>query len=222
MPGSNAPIAHSAATRSRSRLQFSLRGVLLFTALIAVWGTHFLNQRSLEQLQARVAVMRQMAAELTVDDPSRISVVKRPPLWYDEQKWDVFLPTASYRLCVATEEVDEKDFAPIDQQMPLPQGQVRLELVQARTDSGWQVTVLQDDQVVMAVDKPASWDGGVGSLGGGNFARQEELLADEPVILMRRRFMIPTANNGHTNPTGPAAGVLLWIEKSAAVSAIAP
>lgn len=174
-------------------------------------------------MQSRVAVLRQLAAELTVDNPSRISVVKRPPLWYDEQKWDVFLPTAGYRLCVATQEVDDEDFAPVDQQISLPPGRVGLELVQARTDGGWQVTVLQDDQAVMVVDMPESWDAGIGSSGGGDLIRQQEFMADEPVVLMRRRFMIPLGNNGHTNPTGPAAGVLLWIEKSAAAApAIAP
>jgi len=189
--------------------------MLLLTALVAVWGTHFLNVRSTEQLAARVAAMRHMAAELTVDDPGRISVVKRPALWYDEQKWEVYLPGAGYRLCLATEAVDEKGLSPVDQTVPLPEGRVRLELTQDRTDGGWRVTVLQGGHEVMTVDKPSEWDAGVGSSGGGRFDTQQELGADEQVILMRRRFMVKSANNHFDTPQGPTAGVLLWIENSA-------
>ena len=213
--------ASAVATRPRTWLQFGLRGMLLLTALVAVWGTHFLNMRSTEQLKARVAVMRHMAAELTVDDPSRITVVKLPPLWYDEQKWDVFLPADGYRLCLATEEVDEKGFAPVDQAVSLPEGRVRLELVQNRNDRGWRVTILQDDREAMAVDKPTRWDAGVGSSGGGHFDRQQELAADEQVVLMRRRFTIKSTNNYET-PPGPTAGVLLWIEKRTAGDTTVP
>ncbi len=205
--------ASAVATRPRTWLQFGLRGMLLLTALVAVWGTHLLNLRSIEQLEARVAVMRHMAAELTVDDPSRIAVVKRPPLWYDEQKWDLYLPAGGYRLCLATEAVDEKGFAPIDQEVMLPQGRMQLELTQNRSGSGWRVTVLQDDREVMAVNKPSEWDAGVGSSGGGLYDRQQEFTVDEQVILMRRRFMVKSGNNNYDTPQGPTAGVLLWIEK---------
>jgi hypothetical protein len=211
MPGSMA-----SAARPRLRMQFSLRGVLLLTALIAVWGTHFLNQRSIEQLQSRVVVLRQMAAELIVANPNLISVVKQPDRWYDEQKWEVYLPSEGYQLCLATEEVEERGLAPSDQQISLPQGRVRLELIKIPTDGGWQVIVLQDDQPVLTTNKPKTWDSGIGSAGGGNFSQQQEFQPDDPVVLMRRRFMVSTGPHSSQTPQGPAAGVLLWIEKPVA------
>jgi len=208
--------APAVGPHQRSRLQFGVRGILLLTALVAVWGTHSLNRRSIEQLQARLPSMRAIAAELTVADPSRISVIKLPAMWFDEQKWELFLPSNEYQLCLATEEVDEQGLAPVDRQLPLPQGRVRLELAKKRTDAGWQVTVLHDDQVVLTVDKPQSWDSDNGSSGGGHFDRQQEFLPDEQVILMRRRFMVRISPTRSQSPQGPAAGVLLWLEKPAA------
>lgn len=196
----------------RRHFQFGLRGLLLVTALVAVWGTHYLNRRSIQHLQSRIAVLRAMAAELVVDDRSLITVVKRPQLWYDENIWDIYLPRADYQLHVATEAVDKDGVAPIDASVPLPQGRITVELRQERTDTGWRLTILLDEHEVIAVDKPAEWNAGIGSSGGGEFSAQEEKQATESVMLFRRRFMIPAGDGVGKTPDTPASGVLLWIE----------
>lgn len=209
----------SADTASRPRpLQFGLRGLLLVTALVAVWGTDYLNRQSIARIESQLPALQRMAAELVVDDPSLITIVQQPPLWWDENIWHVYLPGSDFLLHLASEMIDDAGTAPIDASVPLPQGTMKIELRQQRSGDDWRLSVLLDDQEVMAMDKPAEWHPGAGSSGGPQFSTHAEKQADEPVIMFRRRFYIPSGDGVGKSPDGPAAGVLLWIEPAAATA----
>ena len=208
---SEAALSRPATHRRRRYRQFSVRTLLLVTAAIAVWTAYIANERHNRKLNARIAAMRPLAHELAVEDPNRIAVVKLDELWYDENIWDVYLPPGQYRLFLATYDIDQDGLAPVRVSAPLAGGRHRLTLEQRREESGWQVAVTGNDAEILTVKEPPEWDPARGSMGGGQFSNSTQIPADQPVVLFRRRFSQPTTATQPSTPTGPTAGVLLWI-----------
>ena len=200
----------------RRGLQIGLRTLFLLVTAIAVWTVYFVNRRAIQQYEERTSAMRPLARELVVEDESQVAVIKQEPYWYDENRWAVYLPPylppGKYRLCLATREIDVSGLAPVVTSVPLSPGRHALGLEQEKTDDGWQVVVLREGQVILSNEEPKEWYPAVGSSGGGHFDRLEQREPSEPVVLFRRRFTRPTAGGRSMTPTGPADGVLLWIE----------
>src|SRR5215468_248973 len=88
-PGSSMP-----ASKPPGRRRF------LLMAAIAVWMAYFVNRRHNAALEARIKTMVPLAHELIIDDPKKIAVVRMEEYWYDENRWDLYLPEGRYRLCV--------------------------------------------------------------------------------------------------------------------------
>lgn len=194
-------------------VQVSLRTLLLLTAAVGVWVAYFKNRHDTADLAQKITSMRPLARELFVDDPSRIAVVKQEERWYDQNDWKVYLPPGEYRLCLATQNIDEKELAPINQSVSIDPGTHDLALEQTRIqDKAWRIVVMVDGEEVLRVEEPAGWNAGHGSSGGGQFSNSTQLPAHEPVVLFRRRFMVPTSPSGYAAPMGPCNGLLLWIE----------
>jgi hypothetical protein len=192
--------------------QIGLRTLFLLITVVAVWTVYFSNRSAIRTYEERIAAMKPLARELTIDDEFKIAVIKKEPYWYDENRWEVYLPPGTYRLCLATREIDESGFAPIAASIPLSPGRHTLSLEQVKTDDGWRVVVECDGQQVLATDEPKAWYPAVGSVGGGEFDSLTEREPSEPLVLFRRRFTLPAAGGRNTTPTGPADGVMLWIE----------
>jgi hypothetical protein len=91
-------------------------------------------------------------------------------------------------------------------------GRHRLALEQQQEKDAWRVTALRDGTGLLTVKEPKGWHPGLGSEGGGQYSVSEQLAADKPAVLYRRRFM-RGASGGTTTPSGPTDGILLWIEK---------
>ena len=184
------------------------------TAVIAVWMTVLINREKNKALEAQIATMRPLARELVIDDPNQIAVVKREELWFDDNRWDLHLPAGQYRLCVATREIDQTGFAPVVKSKRIEAGRHGLELKQQQTGTGWQVNVIQDGANRLSLEEPKEWDPKSGWSGGGQYSLSTQLPADQPVVLLRRRFMRPvgTSKTQTAPPRVPCEGILLWIE----------
>ncbi len=204
---------------SRGRWQVGLRTLFLLVIACAVWITHFNDRRDIATLEKRIATLHPLARELEVADPSRIAVVKMDELWYDENKWELYLPPGRYRVCLATREVDNHGFAPVVKSAAIGAGRHRLALDETEVDPGSRVVVTSDGAELLAVDEPRGWDDHSGSTGGGEHSISTQFPADGPVVLFRRRFSkkTPEGNGGYTSstPNGPTEGILLWIEPEA-------
>ena len=208
------------ASLRRQRWQFGLHTLILLIVTIAVWLSHVVNRREITALEARIKVMRPMVPELVIDDPRQIAVVKLEEHWFDENRWEIFLPAGDYRLSVATHDVDEQGTAPTVASAPLQAGRQLIELEQKRTDRGWQVAVTLNGNPALTVDEPAQWDPATGSSGGSNVSRCTQEPPDRPLELFRRRFMSPPDAKGTSRtPAGPTNGILLWIEPTSAPAA---
>lgn len=173
---------------------------------------YFINLRHNAAIKGRIAVMRPLARELVVDDPSQAAAVKLPELWFDENRWDVHLPPGAYRLCLATREVGKDGLAPVASSAPLRAGRHEIELEQVRVPGGWSVVVTWDGSGRLARDEPAEWDPNAGSEGGGLFSTSAQAPADRALVLFRRSFYEMGSGYRTIPPSGPTEGILLWIE----------
>lgn len=208
------PPGEAGRPAGRRRWQVGLRTVFLLVMAVAVWVTVFVNRRENARLQARIEASTPLAHELEVDDPGKVAVVKLEEYWFDENRWDVYLPAGRFRLCLATREVDEAGLAPLVQSKPVAAGRHRLALDQVRVKDAWRVTATLDGADLLAVDEPKDWDPGAGSTGGGQYPVSTQFAADKPVVLFRRRFTRRDSQGRSQTPPGPCAGVLLWIERT--------
>ncbi len=95
----------------RQRWQVGLRTLILLVAAIAVWTTYFLNRHQNAALEARIKTMLPLAHELIADDPKKVAVVKLEENWFDENRWDIFLPDGEYRLCLAMRGIESDGLA---------------------------------------------------------------------------------------------------------------
>ncbi len=192
--------------------QIGLRTLFLLMTAAAVWTVYFSNRHALRSYEERIASMRPLARELNVEDTAKIAVVKLESHWYDENRWGVYLPPGKFRLCLATREIADAGLAPVVKSVPLVSGRTILELENVPTNEGWQVRVTRDGAAILTADELKAWYPSVGSVGGGQFDRSEQLPADKPVVLFRRRFSQPKPGGGSTTPAGPTDGIMLWIE----------
>jgi hypothetical protein len=215
-PGDRIPAARR---RDRRRWQVGLRTLFLLMAVFAVWMAYFINRRQNAQLEARINAMIPLAHELIVDDARQIAVVKLEAHWFDENRWDLYLPAGRYRLCLATREIGEMGLAPAVKGAPLAAGRHRLALEQHKDKDVWRLAVTCDGPPVLSVEEPKEWNDDRGSSSESQFDVSEQSPADKPVVLFRRRFMRSDAKGGATSPTGPCEGILLWIEPEPAPDA---
>jgi hypothetical protein len=184
-------------------------------AAIAVWMAYFINRRHNAALEVRIKAMVPLAHELVIEDARKIAVVKLEEYWYDENRWEIYLPEGRYRLCIATHGIDDNGLAPVVKSTTIEAGRHVLALEQRRDNDVWRVTALWDGMERIAVEEPKDWDPGTGSMGGGQYALSEQLPPDQPAVLFRRRFMRADGKGRTTTPSGPTEGLLLWIERTA-------
>ena len=205
--------SNAIAARPRpSRLQFGLRSLFLLVAAIAVWTTYFNNRHRMTALEADIAAMRPLTHELVVNDADKIAVVKLEELWYDDNRWEVSLPDGKYRLCLATRGIDEDGLAPVMKSEAIEAGRHAICLEQQNDNASWLITANWDGSRLLSVHEPKEWNPGSGSTGGGQYSQCTQLAADQPLILFRRRFSLPSGAGQVTTPSGPTEGILLWIE----------
>lgn len=194
--------------------QVGLRSLFLLVAAIGVWTSYFINLREINSLNARITTVRPLARDLVIDDPSQVAVVKLQEMWYDENRWDVYLPEGQYQVCIATREITEDGIARASNRKPIPSGRHRIAFEQQDGTTGRRLVVNLDDAKLLSVEESSDWDPGRGSVGGGQFSVSEQSPANQPVVLFRRRFMLLQSGSVSSTPTGPVNGILLWIERT--------
>jgi hypothetical protein len=203
----------------RPKWQIGLQSMFLLVTAVAVWTVYFSNRSAIRHLEERIESMRPLARELVVKDGEQFAIVKLEQHWYDENLWSVYIPTGEFRLCLATRDVDDTGFPPAFSSAPLAPGRHVLELDELSQDSAsgnqnWRVAVQCDGHEILSAKEPKEWYPAVGSSGGGQFDTMDQQPADKPLVLFRRRFTQPGPGGRSTTPSGPADGIMLWIEQT--------
>ena len=192
----------------RKRWQFNIRLILLAMAALGVWMAVVVNRRAIPRLQRRVDSIRPLLnRELQVKDESQIAIVNSEETWYDDNEWQVYLPSSGYQLSLATQQIDLKNTPAAGQTAPLPAGRFRLKLTQEQHDGGWRVMVTKDGEELLKIDEPLAFRPDRLTIGGTHFTTSRQFKPSETVVLFRR----PSLRNS-LSPTKPSEGLLLWIE----------
>lgn len=199
--------------------QLGLSTLLLATACVAAWGSAWMNARQSKQLAQQIASMRSLARELVIKDREHIAIIQQQAELYDQQIWHVYIPSDSLGLHLVTRDIPPLNREVVDKHAgpiataPLSAGPHKIELKSEREGKEWVTQVLVDDQPAITVREPEAWNAGRGSSGGGHFAQQADLPADEPAVLFSRVFMVPEGKLTTKLPTGPGDGIVLWIDQ---------
>ncbi|MGN6544691.1 MAG: hypothetical protein ACTHK7_06560 [Aureliella sp.] len=221
----NSPVAtgSSPAPKRKPRRvrlpQLGLSTLLLATACVAAWGSAWMNARQSKQLAQQVASMRSLARELVIKDREHIAIIQQHAELYDQQVWHVYIPSDSLGLHLVTRNIPPLNREVVDKHAgliataPLSAGRHKIELRSERGGKEWVTQVLVDDQPAVTVRDPEEWNAGRGSSGGGHFAQQADLPADEPAVLFSRVFMVPEGKLTAKLPAGPGNGIVLWIDR---------
>ena len=201
----------------RRRWQWNLWTIILLTAAVGGWTAYFEISGRTEKTRAEIETLETLARRLTVGNPDQFAVVEPHPVWHDDNRFQVYLPAGrTYRLKVATRQIDDNGLAEPRWQAAIEPGEHEIAIVQKKLpdDEGWQVTVTVDGQTVIEGTEPVEWNDGSGWSGGGGHSRVTQLPLDKPLILQRRRFSVAQPGGGSRSPNrGPVNGMLLWIEK---------
>lgn len=200
------------------RAQLSLSNVLLLVALAAVGVSLWLQRRSNDWYRARLPGLQDAARELVVEHPEDLYAVKSHPEWFDQERWQVYVPTNNlFRLAIATEDLKKfltgkaaVDYVSPDKSIVLPQGRHQIELIFDRRKSGENlVTILLDDQPVIELVKPKSWfPPNTGRSSVGCLLRLESF--GEADVATLHCSSISTATPAKN--AGVGNGVFLWID----------
>jgi hypothetical protein len=207
------PVVPEGKPRNRSVWQVGLRTLFLVVVAIGVWIGYLQNRKRIDILKQRIKVMQTLAHELVIHDPGKIAVVQKEALWHDDNRWEIHLPKGAYRICLATREIPPNAGAgPVVASEPIEAGRHTVSLVVEKEKSAWHITVTRDGATALTAAEPIEWNDGHGSSTSGGFSESNELDPAEPVFLMRRHFMRRGPNGVSRSPSGPAEGILLWIE----------
>lgn len=205
---------------SRFFPRFGILTLLLFTGCVCVWSLFIQLSRENPKLVQQIKQLREMSSELVMEDPTRLSIAKQLPSWYDEMIWTVYIPPeTSYDLTLTTRELPEFTSDP-DETEPvakttLKPGTYKVELRQTENEDGsHRVVVLIDDKETLVQEEPEAWDPGRGASGGAQFKTPAQPRSDARYVsLIRRRFMQEYNKNSLRAPKEPTNGVMLRLEK---------
>lgn len=195
------------------RMQIGLRHLLLLTLCVGAWAAHWTNQTHIAKLKPRLATLQRLAPELIVSDPSRIAIAQLEPKWASDVRWDVYVPSSNYQLCLATRAVAESGYPDLNQNTPLPKGRYELQIQEVNQADGYRIRVTQNEVVLLDILEARTFatNGSTTSSRSGPCLQFD---GSTEIELLRRRLMVPTPGSpgSSTAPTGPTEGVLLWIK----------
>ena len=208
---SSPPDGPSPAARPiKGRWQVGLRTLFLLIFAVAAWLGVVRNREKTRDMESRLDTLRLLARELEVDDPGQIAVVEKVAQWMDEDRWEVYLPPGSYRICMATRQVGDSGFPPVMKSVAILPGRHRLALDERTEKTSWKGVLSCDGVERLVIEEPKEFPGN-GSSSDGEFSISEQVPANEQVVLARTRFA--NESSGLTiKPGASSDGLMLWIE----------
>jgi hypothetical protein len=193
------------------RWQINVRSIILLIAVIAVWMTAHVNKEAIDSLEKRNQTMRPLAHLLKVDDPEQFAVVLLEPLWQNDLRWEIYVPSGRFRLFMATREVRKQGVAKPITSVPIKSGRHRIALVDEKIDTGTRIQVLCDGAKLLKFEESSEW-GGMNWRSYADFSTSEQRATDQPLPIYRRRISKDFEQH-LSEKVEPSDGILIWIER---------
>ncbi len=193
-------------------LQFRVRTLCLLVAAVAIFVSYSHDRYRLATLESRIGLMRTLARQLQIHDVNQIAVVQRVPRWYDDNRWEVYLPKGEYRICLGTRGVNRVGrfgLTSVTASERLQSG-LHLIAIELEPENGsCRVTVNRAGTTVFSILEPDIPNGGFGMTSSPEVPASKQVAVSDPVVLFRRHFVGSAAPS---SPNRSADGALLWIE----------
>ena len=195
-------------------LQVGLRHLLLVTFCAGVWFAYWTNRVEIARLEPKLVDLQKLSPELRVVDPNRIAIVQLSSPWISIMRWDVYIPTDTVRICIATEGIDHFGVPDNYLSVPLPKGRYEIQLDEQQDANSIRYLVTQNGRSCIDIEKGLT-DGNFGSSMSTRVSSQSQQFdGNVPCELIRRRFNVPVPGSPGSSrtPAEPSQGVLLWIQ----------
>jgi hypothetical protein len=188
----------------RRRWQWNLKTLLLLMAAIATWTAYICTTRLNQHLRSEVGTLRDLAGELVVTNAKQFAIVNSPDQWFDDFRWDVYLPPGSqYVIKLGTRELDETGIPEATQEVQLSPGRYQVHLEQVQRDNYCEINVEVDGHVVISDRESRTWSGFL--IGLGDYTHTQQFPTSKPLGLQQSRALVRLAR--------PLPNVrILWIE----------
>ncbi len=195
------------------RMQIGLRHLLLLTLCVGAWAAYWTNRTHIAKLKPRLATLQNLAPELIVSDPTQIAIVRLESKWASDTRWDMYVPSSNFQLCLATRAIAESGYPDLYQNIPLPKGRYELQIQEVNQTDGYRIRVTQYEEVLLDTLEATTF-ATHGSSSTGRSGPSLQFDGPREIDLLRRRFMVPTPGSPGSSrtPPGPTEGVLLWIK----------
>lgn len=204
-----------AARLRKGRWQVGLRTLFLLICAVGAWLGVMMNRSRTEAMRSGLHVLRSFARELEVDDPAQIAVVQKLEQWMDEERWDLYLPPGSYRICMATRTIGASGLPPVMTSEAIGPGRHRLALDQRTEPSAWKAVLTCDGSERLTLEEPKTFPGNSASTAD-MISTSQQFPVNAPVILYHRQFWNSSGNGVSLAPTRSSDGLMLWIEPAPA------
>jgi len=201
------------------KLQLSLANILLLVTAVAIGVSLWIKYDRNRWYEGRLPGLRNAARELNVNDLNLLHAVAPHPEWFDEKKWEIFVPeNGKFWIHAATEKVPadaSSDEPPdVESSFQLSPGRHTIELrinrAKRKTQSN-EVEVLIDEKNGILIEKVYDWYPVDCSCSSSvDIEVSKSYASGENARLIRREFRpnnMKNVTNTHFN------GVFLWISE---------
>ncbi len=196
--------------------QLGLRQMLMVTFCAGVWFAHWTNLRRIAILEPRLSNLQSLSPELNIVDPNRVAIVQLNSPWFSIERWEVYIPTDKFRICVATEGIDQSGFPDTYASEPLPQGRYEIHFEEQQGASSFHYLVTRNGQSCFDIVTNTSPGSNGSSSGSGVSKRSLQFDVKVAIELIRRRYNVPVPGSpgSSQSPAVPSQGLLLWIQST--------
>lgn len=212
--------SHGGNLPSRKRwLQWNLLTLFLLICAFAAWFLYYRLSGQNQQMRVRIEMMRAELRPLVIVHTDRAAVVKAAESWFEEEKWELALPTsdavaeggAAYTLCLATSGLMVGRLPSEVTEFALPHGRHTLELEISETETGYDVTVLLDDERVIKVNQLHNFGASrtASQIGG---AREPSYQLQSVTSIVDLYTMFYVAGQSNLPIQKPCHGVQMWLQ----------
>jgi hypothetical protein len=201
--------------------KFSIRHLLMFTALIAVGFAVGIEHRKNRLLTQQLGELRSLSGQLQIDNVNELASAALPDLAEDIHSWKVYVPESQdYELRLGMGAISEKGIPPVVDSVQLKSGQHRVTLYKGdSTNEEFRYVVYVDGLLVMESTMGRDWmPGGWSWASGISWPRGPELSPPPLQLAARsyepnRDFGILNDFNGQSDDYVTRLGYRLWIDK---------
>ena len=208
----------SSTPKKTRRFRFSLRYLIVFTAIVATWTSAIVARQKKPALQTQRDVLVGMTSQLEADDSASVVVRRLPQVAYEFQSYDVFIPEGKPReLRFFCGGVSKAGLPSEFESIPLSSGQHQIVFrEQDNLNQGYQFQLYVDELLALNKNMGREWMP-LGWRQASGVTTQISPQSCTPLVAKRYMPQVDYGRNNYFNgsqdPWITSPGFQLWIDE---------